>query len=538
MTRARTKRLAPWLLALAPAVQACEQGARTQDAQAPEAETSAVATASAPTASAPTPSAPTADPATADAATPLAQTPTGDIPTAAGARPNVLFLPVDDLNDWLGCLGNTQVHTPNLDRLAADGQLFTNAHCAAPSCNPSRTAVLLGRAPFQTGVYTNGQPPNANVPELMSLPQHFRQSGYLVAGGGKVYHDFEGFNRLADWDEWYSWEAQMTPEEMQLWNVRVFDWIALETADEAQPDYKVASWAASFLEQPHERPFFLAAGIFRPHLPWYVPAEYFAQYPLDALKLPLVPADDLEDVPRAGRQMAAQNSPHAKLVEDGKWPAAVQGYLASIAFADRQVGRILDALEQGPNARNTIVVVWGDHGYHLGEKEHWHKFTLWERSTHVPLIVRAPGLTRAGVRCAATVGLIDLYPTLDELCGLAPVVGLAGRSLAPLLVDPDASWPYPVLTTYKPGNHSVRLDNWHLIQYADGSRELYDLAADPNEWHNLAREKELRPKLRELAEWLPESELPPGLNYHNDVDWDAETLRWVAREKPEKPEKH
>ncbi|MFT4538856.1 MAG: arylsulfatase A-like enzyme [Planctomycetota bacterium] len=448
------------------------------------------------------------------------------------SRPNVLFLPIDDLNDWVGCLGNTQVKTPNLDRLAASGQLFTNAHCAAPSCNPSRTAVLLGRAPHETGIFSNAQPPDANVPDLVSLPRQFRDNGYHVAGGGKIYHDFAGFNRASDWDQWYSWEAEMTPEEMEFWNVRVFDWIALETADDAQPDFKVASWAADFLSQEHDEPFFLAAGIFRPHLPWYVPAAYFEAHPMDELTLPEVPDDDLSDVPLPGKKIARGNSNHAKLVEMGRWPNAVQGYLASIAFADKMVGRILDALEKGPNAKDTIVVAWGDHGYHLGEKQHWHKFTLWERSTHVPLIVRVPETTRAGTRCNAAVGLIDLYPTLLELCGIDSSVELTGRSLTDLLTEPDKEWPFGVLTTYRPGNHSIRMGDWHMIQYAEGPRELYDLAQDPNEWNNLARRKKYKQKISELAAFLPKAEVPAGKNYHKHVQWDAERAEWQQQEAP------
>jgi len=468
---------------------------------------------------------------------------------AQARRPNVLMIAVDDWNDWVGVLGgHPQVKTPNLDRLAARGVLFTDAHTASPLCNPSRAALFTGRRPSTSGVYTNDQVWRTAMPDAVTIPQHFRSHGYRAEGGGKLFHHGRGFNDPASWDDYFFWnpaarkngwhdnysfppdpepERPVTPMPSVSW--RNFDWAPIDVPDEAMPDLKVASWAGDFLRRPQNRPFFLAAGMFRPHIPWFVPRKYFEMYPLEEVIVPTVKEDDLADLPPIARQFALnQFSRHDLLVGTGNWKKAVQAYLACISFSDAMVGRILDGLDAGPHRGNTIVVLWSDHGYHLGEKWHWHKQALWDRATHVPLMVAAPGVTRPGSRCGRSVSLIDIYPTLAELSGLGSRQPLDGTSLAPLLRDPEREWERPALITFERGNHALRSERWSYIRYHDGSEELYDRRQDRQEWVNLAGQPGLAGVKQELARWLPRQDAldarPSG-----DFTFDPETVRWTPK---------
>ena len=476
-------------------------------------------------------------------------------------RPNVLFIAVDDMNDWVGCLGGYagKVHTPHIDRLAARGQLFENAHCPAPVCNPSRTAILAGLRPTTSGVYDNGRWWRPALPKVVTLPEYFATQGYHVAGGGKVFHHTPGFNPPQQWHKYFNqvfddpWHrakpGDALPVRNSAWpqgfplsglenvrtgkrppaNPREFDWGPFDKADLAMGDGQMVAWAKKFLEQPHDGPFFLATGIFRPHLPWYAPRKYFELYPLDRIALPEVPADDLDDIPAAGRKMASYRGDEWQLLkQEQRWRDAVRAYLASISFADALVGELLDALQRSPHAENTIVVLWSDHGWHLGEKHHWHKFTLWEEATRVPLIVVAPSVTKPGSRTALPVGLIDLYPTLVELCGLPANGHLDGASLLPLLRDPAVKWDRPALTTHGPGNHALRSKRYRYIRYADGSEELYDHDCDPNEWTNLAEQAQFAQLKQQFAAWLPKTESPPAPN-KNAYEFDPAQYKWTRK---------
>ena len=444
----------------------------------------------------------------------------------AKERPNVLFIAVDDWNDWVGCLGHEQAITPNVDALAARGVLFTNAHCTVSVCNPSRAAIMSGLRPETTGVFENAHRLRKKVPDLVTLPQHFRQNGYRSEGGGKIYHDVPPFcDDPESWDDYFWWseygpkggkaggsfrspysilpdpEPKDRPtQEITRQTKRNFDWGPVDQPESDWPDYQVAEWASEFLSEEQEEPFFLAVGIFRPHVPWFNPQKYFDLYPEEDLELPPVMEGDVDDLGKWARNRAMDgNSKHEQVVVSGAWKGAVQAYLASISHADANVGRVIEALDSGPNKDNTIIVFWSDHGYHLGEKGHWHKRTLWERATHVPLIVVAPGVTDAGGRCARPVNLIDLYPTLVELCGVPQREELAGRSLLPLLEDPEAEWSHPSITTYLPGNHSLRTERWRYIRYKDGDEELYDHDVDPNEWTNLAGKPEMQSLIEKFS---------------------------------------
>ncbi|MCD6392459.1 MAG: sulfatase-like hydrolase/transferase [Planctomycetes bacterium] len=436
---------------------------------------------------------------------------------AAGRKkPNVLFIAVDDLNDWIGCLGgHPDARTPNIDRLAKRGVLFSNAHCAAPACNPSRAALMTGVRPWTSGVYMNPNPWRRSpvLKNAAALPQHFMAHGYRAMGSGKIYHG--SFPDPASWDEYWPSQTQNKPPDPLpdgrplngIPRTSHFDWGPVDADKTEMGDWKVADWVIGQLNKKHDKPFFLACGMFRPHLPWYVPKEYFDLYPLDKIKLPTIKEDDLDDVPPIGRKMSGGRD-HRNVIKYNQWRKAVQGYLASISFTDECIGRVLDAFDKSAYTDNTIIVFWADHGWHLGEKLHWRKFALWEEATHNPMMFVVPGLTKAGGRCRRPVNLIDIYPTLVDVCGLTPKAELEGVSLKPLLLNPQAKWDRPSLTTYGRGNHSVRSERWRYIRYSDGTEELYDHDADEMEWTNLASDPKYARVKKDLAKWLPKTDVP------------------------------
>lgn len=453
--------------------------------------------------------------------------------SATGAeleKPNVLFIAIDDLNDWIGKLaGHPQSLTPNIDALADRGTLFANAHCAAPACNPSRASLMTSIAPYRSGVYVNPQPWKPMLKDKVTLSQHFMSHGYRAIGSGKIFHG--GYPDPESWDEYWPSQTRNRPgdpmpevKSISGLNMAHFDWGPVDADDQEMGDTKVVDWVIEQLQKEHDQPLFLACGIFRPHLPWYVPQKYFDKFPVDKVQLPECREDDLDDIPPAGVKMAKPTGDHAAVLEHNQWHAAVQGYLASISYTDGQVGRLLAALDASPNAKNTVVVLWTDHGWHLGEKKHWRKFALWEEATRTPLIFVAPkgspGLaqgTTAGTRIEKPVSLLDIYPTLVDLCGLPARSGLSGQSLVPLLADPDAEWERPAITTHGRLNHAVRSERWRYIRYADGSEELYDHQSDPMEYTNLAGRAELAEVQKQLAAWLPKENAPnapmdPGKN--------------------------
>ncbi len=436
----------------------------------------------------------------------------------AAEKPNVLFIAIDDLNDWVGCLaGHPQARTPNLDRLASSGLLFTNAHCPAPACNPSRTSVFTGISPHRSGLYRNGQRMREVLPNAELLPRTFSRAGYWSAGSGKMLHYFID---APSWDEYFPaaetenpFPRTLYPDKRPMslprggpWQYVETDWGALDATDEEfGGDYLVADWVGRQLGRTHDKPFFLACGIYRPHEPWFVPRKYFEAFPLAEIQLPPGYLEkDLEDLPGEG-QRRGPNRYFDHIQSQGQWKQAIQGYLASIYFADTMLGRVMEALEKGPNADNTIVVLWSDHGWHLGEKQHWQKFTAWRVCTRVPLIIRvpkgSPGLSRGTVpgTCRKPVSLVSLAPTLLELAGLPPVKVHDGPSLLPLLRNPVQEWPHPAVTFLdSPGNYGLSTEHWRYIRYEGGGEELYDIRNDPHEWKNLAGEEAHGPTLRRL----------------------------------------
>lgn len=447
-----------------------------------------------------------------------------DVPFTAPAadKPNVLFIAIDDLNDWVGPLkGHPQVKTPNLDRLAARGTTFANAHCQAPLCNPSRTSLLTGLRPTTTGVY--GLAPwfreIDTFKDRVTLPQHFAANGYRTLSTGKIFHG--GYGRQADDSEFQVLGPAMSvgarPEQKLIpptpnGDHPLMDWGTFPHSDEDRGDWAVATWAVEQLESADvDEPFFLSAGFFLPHVPCYAPPKWFDLYPEDGLEPPPLLRSDRDDTPLFSWYLNWK-LPEPRLSwceENDAWMPLVRAYLASISYVDHQVGRLLDALEAGGHADDTIVVLWSDHGYHLGEKLITGKNTLWERSTRVPLIFAGPGITE-GATVTSPAELLDLYPTLNELCGLPVVPGLEGHSLAPQLRDASAPRLHPAITSHNRGNHSVRSTRYRFIQYADGTEEFYDLRNDPNEWHNLAADSNRSALVAEHRQWLPKVDVPPA----------------------------
>lgn len=462
------------------------------------------------------------------------------------APPNVLFIAIDDLNDWVGPLqGHPQVKTPNLDALAARGTLFSNAHAQSPLCNPSRTSLLTGKRPSSTGIY--GLAPwfrdLEEFQDIVSLPQHFSQNGYTTYSGGKIYHG--GYGRKEgdlEFDELGPASSiGPKPEEKIIgWtpggNHVLMDWGTFPHNDEDKGDWLVASWAVDKLRdmsgENQQDPFFLSVGFFLPHVPLFATQKWFDMYPEETLQLPPILENDRDDTPRfSWYDHWDLPEPRLKwLADENQLKPLVRAYLASISFVDSQVGRLLDALEENGLTDNTIVVLWSDHGYHLGEKAISGKNTLWDRSTRVPLIFAGPGVARNAV-VEVPVELLDIYPSLIELCRLSPREGLEGRSLMPQLQQADAKREWPAITTHNHDNHGIRTRDWRFIQYADGSRELYNMQDDPNEWTNLASDPAYAEVIAAHAKWIPAVNRKPAPgSQHRILTYENGQATWQGTE--------
>ncbi|MGD9558636.1 MAG: sulfatase [Mangrovibacterium sp.] len=437
-----------------------------------------------------------------------------------GTKPNVLYIIMDDMNDWAQYLGgNVQAKTPNLDRLAARGVNFSNAYAAVPLCNPSRTSMFTGIQPFVTGVYNNNQvladSPIAN--NSLIMPQHFRNNGYFTLAAGKLFHTKPSADVMQRmWDDKQSIDGGYGPfpEGKQLAEKMENKWFAIGEwtgPDTDFPDVRNSNRVIDFLNQKHEQPFFVAMGFYRPHTPWTAPKRYFDLYKLEDIRRPHILEDDLADIPAyAIEQFIGERQIEKQkwLRENGNyWEQMIRAYLACVSFADDRIGMILDALDQSPYADNTWIVLVGDNGFHHGEKERWAKSALWREACHVPLTVVPPRDMKgiAPALCTAAVSSIDIYPTLIDACNLPPIENqLAGNNLMPLMRNPDRQWNKPALSSFLPGNFTVHFNKWNLIQYADGSRELYDVENDENEFTNLAEKPAYKAIVDSLASYVPE----------------------------------
>ena len=469
----------------------------------------------------------------------------------AEGRPNVLLISIDDLNDWVGPLsGHPQTKTPHLDRLARRGVTFTNAHCNVPVCSPSRTSLMTGKQPFRSGVYTNGDSVFDLNGKFKTLPEHFAAAGYKTLGAGKLFHGSGG--KYAKFFDEYGpgsgnqggpftkeeldtlkqnpvhvvnrgpGKLQATlplnrmPDDRRTGESRnnTFDWGPVDVTDAEMPDGQVAAWAVKQLKRDFKEPFFLGVGFYRPHQPLFAPRRHFEEFPADETKLPATREDDLEDLPAYARRLAIlplTAGRHATVVKYEQWNEAARAYLACVRFVDDLVGQVVDALEASPYAENTWIVLFSDHGYHLGEKQHWGKFTTWQEATRVPLIIVPPQKLASqfatGRSCAEPISLIDLYPTLIDLCDLnRPKHELDGESLRGQLIDPAKQRLHPAITTVGRGTYTLRSLNHRYTRYFDGTEELYDLEADPNEWQNIAEREESKSLINQLGKFLPPDE--------------------------------
>ena len=457
-------------------------------------------------------------------------------------KPNIVFISIDDLNDWVGFLGHKEVTTPNMNNLAKDGYSFTNAHCPAPICGPSRTAIFSGLQPVTSGIYDNNIKFSRDLPKVVTLPEHFRNNGYKVYGIGKLFHGGASNVPKAAFDQYggkLGSAAPFTSSELQIskqnpfhkitklgktfrlplngmpadrhWNkAHTFDWGAVDLPDTLFSDRLSVDWAIEKLPSIKDEPFFLALGFERPHQPLFNPKRFHDLYPLDKLSLPDVPEQDLEDLPFRAKQLALYpktSGRHKTVVKYGQWENAVASYLASVSFVDELIGDFIKALELHGLMKNTWVVLWSDHGWHLGEKSHWGKATGWFRSTRVPFLIVPPqgqNKFQKSVNIHNTVNLLDLAPTLADMAGIPKKPEWEGRSLVPLLKGQQKDWEEVTLTTFSIGSHTISTPEWQLISYFDGSFELYDLNNDPNQFNNLADQTGLAKLINRLKAFIPD----------------------------------
>lgn len=476
--------------------------------------------------------------------------------SADNTKPNVVFLAVDDMNDFVGCLvSRPNAITPNIDRLAARGVCFTNGHTAGVFCAPSRAAIFSGQYASTTGCY---ETPNYFVhhPEIESLQTSFGKAGYTTLGAGKLFHHPAGAIDQRDWTKFFlrnqfqreggwaleSWSsdtpvpqpfpASVYNKGKEITGGLFLEWGAIPDEREGEmADTIRANWAVEQLGQKHDKPFFLACGFYAPHYPNYCPQRYFDLYDRDAIETPAFKEDDLEDLPQKiiKQRQNRRKQHYDKLVAMGAWKDALHGYLACISYADAMVGRILNALESSPYADNTIVVLWSDHGYHLGEKGQWGKHTLWERTSNVPFVWAGPGIAKRE-RTDVTVSLIDIYPTLVEQCNLpAPRQKLEGVSLASTLKEPAEANDRTVYLPYiNPGEYTLMNRDWRFIHYDEKNQELYNVKEDPHEWNNLASDSQYASVIARLRKSAPTkfAEPEPKLNERRDLVVEGETFRW------------
>lgn len=488
-------------------------------------------------------------------------------------KPNVLFISVDDLNDWEGALGgNSQVKTPNMDRLFKQGVLFTNAHCSQAVCTASRNSLLSGLHPSTTGWYSSTKSMRNSYDTVMGdhkmLPQFFKENGYHTMAVGKVFH--QGVSDYKDktdlfWDETGP-KYKVTPELLKRgagYGGKHFYPFPKEGSQitnhfgeshsngnslcagplhrKDMPGGKmfdeiIADWAVDKLKQNHTKPFFLAVGFVRPHVPFTAHKKYFDLYDKSKIIIPSVPKKEMSDIPIMGKSIAygtIKGGDHNAVIslDENYWRDLVHGYLACVSFADDQVGKVVEALEKSNYADNTIIVLWSDHGQHLGEKHHWRKQSLWEEATRVPLFFKVPGSTNKGLKSNQVVSLLDIYPTLIDLCALPKAPKLQGDSLTPLLKNPETTREKPVLTTWYYKNHAIRSNHWRYIHYRDGSEELYDHRKDPQEHHNLAANPEYSAIIAVHKKWLPKTNtLPAGKDKWQPDKLDLRIKEWITND--------
>ena len=439
---------------------------------------------------------------------------------------NVLFIAIDDLNDYVSVLQDYPgIKTPNLDKFSKESVVFKHTYCSSPVCNPSRISLLTGKSPVNTGLYEleNAYSNSKVAVEATLIPELFKENGYTTMWSGKIFHTGGNLNQTRPTEERMDkiWDDQRghdggygpmttvnnitdTIERPIWWDYQ--EWLGL---DDDFPDVRNSNITIQRLQQDYDKPFFMALGFYRPHDPWTVPKRFFDMYPLDSVKLPVVFENDLDDLSAVGKEMANHPLLLGDLIKIKQWRPSVRAYLSAITFMDYNLGRVLSALENSSYSKNTIVVLWSDNGFHLGEKHHFAKQALWEQSTKVLLMIHVPGMTEKAGSRDQTVSLLDIYPTLVDLCNLSqPSQELDGISLLPIIKDKDFNREHPAITYYKYGSVSIRTKDWRYIRYYDGSVELYNEIEDPYEHNNLGGNPDYQKVISEIEQWLPEKITP------------------------------
>ena len=452
---------------------------------------------------------------------PLSLTVTSGAVHSQDRKMNVLFISVDDMNNDLGCYGHPLVKSPNIDRLASDGIAFANAYCQFPLSSPSRSSLLTGMRPDKTKVFNLTYHFRQDLPDLVTLPQMFINNGYQVARVGKMYHYGNpgdiGTNGLDDRESWIERinpaGRDKTSLELDLINYTPKRGIGSAMAflkdisgkDEDHTDGKVAAEVIKLMEKHKDKPFFIAAGFYKPHCPWITPGKYFDMYNPGDIKLPEISDKTPADYPE---EALASTTPWPYFgIKNKEALECKLAYYAAISFVDAQIGKLIDAVEELGLADNTVIVFWSDHGYHLGEHGLWFKQSCFEESAKSPLIISVPGYRSAGQSCSRIVELVDIYPTLAEIAGLNPPSDLEGHSLLPLLKNPKAKWDHPAFTQVQRGNipgHSVRTEKWRYTEWNFGkaAAELYDEINDPKEMNNLAADPKHAKLIQEMKRLL------------------------------------
>lgn len=440
--------------------------------------------------------------------------------TAIQKQPNVLFIAIDDLNNWLGCLGGfSNTKTPNIDKLASQGVLFSNAHCQAPLCGPSRASIMTGLRPSTTGIY--GMSPDDKVrsdnpatKDIVFLPEYFRNNGYHTMGIGKLFHIHspvglfdESGGRVNGFgphpEERFVWDGFGNSDRKNYGRTNT-DWGAYPEADSLMPDHQSVDWVIERLNRKYDKPFFIGLGFLRPHVPLYVPQKWFDLHPIEGIETAPYQSDDLNDVPPVALQI--NDLPMMPSTEwaigSGEWKNIIQAYLACVSFVDYEIGRVMEALENSEYANNTVIVLWSDHGYRLGEKGTFAKHALWEPATKAPLVFSGPNLPNGKV-INSPAEMLSIYPTLIELCGLPAYEKNEGKSLLPLMLNEEVNEDSYALTTFGMNNHSIKSDRFRYIRYEDGGEEFYDYSKDPNEWANQANNPEYKEEIEGLKKYIP-----------------------------------
>jgi len=454
---------------------------------------------------------------------------------AQTAKPNIVFIAIDDMNDWAGFMkGHPQAMTPNMDELAQQGVVFTNAQTVAPGCSPSRNALLYGVEPYNSGLYPfydHGIHKQLKE-KYTSLPTFLKQNGYNTYGSGKIHHGPEYGNQ-----EWTSYlDAERFPKVFAkgkgFANNKKSSFRPVTNPLEQLFDHQVASYGIDVINQKHDKPYFAAIGLVKPHLPFDCPVQFYDALP-EKIEAPAILENDLNDIGREGNSMRRAGD-DKKFTANNQWEDVRRAYLSCISWVDYNVGRIISAVENSPEADNTVVILWSDHGYHLGEKKSFKKFTLWEEASRVPFIIldNRNKSTDKNRKVDQAVTLINIYKTIADMAGLQTPDYVDGFSLVPQLADQSVSVSAPAISSWGRGNYSVRTENWRLIKYFDGEMELYHNKQDKHEWHNLAKKAEYQDKLKELVAMLPKTEAPIIEEYISDWSLFGADAKRLKKAKP------